>query len=138
MTSLTVHHSYWCVEQVFGWDTVNNDYDMDETDGRSYISAVSEIVIDPTELCEGNAKNTMGEARMVRCGMPTSPSLLVTATSVLPYSRSVTMFVGREKHVLPKVPRPHVAGVPRCMRSFCDVDITPFPLRAVPPGHREV
>lgn len=55
------------VPQVFGWDTVNNDYDMDETDGRSYISAVSEIVIDPEELCEGHAKNTMGEARMVSC-----------------------------------------------------------------------
>ncbi|CAM9370594.1 unnamed protein product, partial [Hapterophycus canaliculatus] len=50
--------------KVVGWDTVNNDYDMDETDGRSYISAVSEIVVDPTETCEGNAKNTMGEARM--------------------------------------------------------------------------
>ena len=50
---------------MFGWDTVNNDYDMDETDGRSYISAVSEIVLDPNQLCEGNAKNTMGEARMV-------------------------------------------------------------------------
>eukprot|EP00903_Cladosiphon_okamuranus_P020616 g18926.t1 len=50
--------------KVVGWDTVNNYYDMDETDGRSYISAVSEIVIDPLEMCEGNAKNTMGEARM--------------------------------------------------------------------------
>lgn len=50
---------------MFGWDTVNNDYDMDEEDGRSYISAVSEIIMDPTELCEGHAKNTMGEARMV-------------------------------------------------------------------------
>lgn len=52
---------------MFGWDTVNNDYDMDETDGRSFISAVSEIVMDPEEICEGNAKDTMGEARMVRC-----------------------------------------------------------------------
>lgn len=50
---------------MFGWDTVNNDYDMDESDGRSYISAVSEIVVDPNEICEGLAKNTMGEARMV-------------------------------------------------------------------------
>ncbi|CAN0390933.1 unnamed protein product, partial [Ectocarpus fasciculatus] len=50
--------------KVFGWDTTNNSYDMDETDGRSYISAVSEIVLDPTQTCEGNAKNTMGEARM--------------------------------------------------------------------------
>eukprot|EP00752_Nemacystus_decipiens_P012441 g11022.t1 len=50
--------------KVFGWDTVNNDYDMDESDGRSYISAISEVITDPEELCEGNAKNTMGEARM--------------------------------------------------------------------------
>lgn len=43
---------------------------MDETDGRSYISAVSEIVLDPTQTCEGNAKNTMGEARMVSATNP--------------------------------------------------------------------
>lgn len=50
--------------QVFAWDTTNNSYDYDETDGRSYISAISEIVTDANETCEGNAKNTMGEARM--------------------------------------------------------------------------
>ena len=44
---------------------MNNDYDVNESDGRSYISAVSEIVLDPEELCEGHAKNTMGEARIV-------------------------------------------------------------------------
>lgn len=60
--------------QVFGWDTTNNSYDMDETDGRSYISAVSEIVLDPTQTCEGNAKNTMGEARMVSTVLLCVPS----------------------------------------------------------------
>lgn len=37
---------------------------MNYTDGRSYISALSEIITDPTEECEGKAKNDMGEARM--------------------------------------------------------------------------
>ncbi|CAN0426203.1 unnamed protein product, partial [Ectocarpus sp. 12 AP-2014] len=50
--------------KVFSWDTSTNSPDEDETDGRSYISAVSEIVTDEDETCEGNAKNTMGEARM--------------------------------------------------------------------------
>lgn len=50
--------------KVFGWDTDENTYDEDEDDGRSYISTVSEIVTDPDQDCIGNAKNTMGEARM--------------------------------------------------------------------------
>ena len=53
------------VSKVFAWDTFNNSYDMDESDGRSYISAVSEIVTDANQTCVGAAKNTMGEARMV-------------------------------------------------------------------------
>ncbi|CAM9816491.1 unnamed protein product [Ectocarpus sp. 6 AP-2014] len=50
--------------KVFSWDTSTNSPDEDETDGRSYISAISEIITDEDETCEGNAKNTMGEARM--------------------------------------------------------------------------
>ncbi|CAN0493483.1 unnamed protein product, partial [Hapterophycus canaliculatus] len=50
--------------KVFSWDTTTNSPDVDETDGRSYISAISEIVTDPDETCAGMAKNTMGEARM--------------------------------------------------------------------------
>ena len=49
---------------MFSWDTDNNAPDEDEDDGRSYISAVSEIITDEDEDCEGRAKNTMGEARM--------------------------------------------------------------------------
>ena len=49
---------------MFGWDTVSNSYDDDESDGRSYISAVSEVLIDGMLGCEGTAKNEMGEARM--------------------------------------------------------------------------
>ena len=47
---------------MFSWDTDNNAPDEDEDDGRSYISAVSEIITDDDEDCEGRAKNTMGEA----------------------------------------------------------------------------
>lgn len=57
-------HHFFC-SKVYGWDTFNNTYDTDESDGRSYISAISEIITDPTLNCTGNAKNTMGEARMV-------------------------------------------------------------------------
>lgn len=49
---------------MFSWDTGANTYDTNETDGRSYISCVSEIITDANETCEGRAKNTMGEARM--------------------------------------------------------------------------
>ncbi|CAN0159350.1 unnamed protein product [Scytosiphon promiscuus] len=50
--------------KVFSWDTTTNSPDVDETNGRSYISAISEIVTDAEETCAGMAKNTMGEARM--------------------------------------------------------------------------
>ena len=50
--------------QVFAWDTDKNAVDEDEDDGRSYISAVSEIVTDESETCSTRAKTTMGEARM--------------------------------------------------------------------------
>lgn len=45
--------------QVFSWDTDSNGPDEDETDGRSYISVISEV------LTGGScAKTEMGEARM--------------------------------------------------------------------------
>ena len=50
--------------QVFSWDTSANAVDEDEDDGRAYISAVSEIIIDDDEDCDGKAKSNMGEARM--------------------------------------------------------------------------
>eukprot|EP00752_Nemacystus_decipiens_P007155 g6407.t1 len=50
--------------KVFSWDTATNSPDEDESDGRSYISVISEIVTDPDETCTGRAQNTMGEARM--------------------------------------------------------------------------
>ena len=50
--------------QVFAWDTSKNAPDEDEDDGRSYISAVSEVITDSSEKCNGRAKNEMGEARM--------------------------------------------------------------------------
>ena len=45
--------------QVFSWDTSSNGPDEDETDGRSYISALSEVL-----TSDGCAKKDMGEARM--------------------------------------------------------------------------
>ena len=33
-------------------------------DGRSYISAVSEVITDNSQTCRGRAKKSMGEARM--------------------------------------------------------------------------
>lgn len=42
------------------------DYHQPESEfqPRSYISAISEIVLDESETCDGRAKQTMGEARM--------------------------------------------------------------------------
>ncbi|CAN0526319.1 unnamed protein product, partial [Scytosiphon promiscuus] len=50
--------------KVFGWDTPKNTYDKKHSDGRSYISAISEVIMDSAESCSGKAKNEMGEARM--------------------------------------------------------------------------
>ena len=50
--------------QVWAWDTDRNYYDKDESDGRSYISAISEVITDSKQGCSGKAKNDMGEARM--------------------------------------------------------------------------
>ena len=50
--------------QVFAWDTDRNGVREDEDDGRSYISAVSEMILDDNESCDGRAKSNMGEARM--------------------------------------------------------------------------
>ena len=49
---------------MFAWDTSNNAPDESEDDGRSYISAVSEIITNSNEACYGRAKKEMGEARM--------------------------------------------------------------------------
>ncbi|CAM9999100.1 unnamed protein product, partial [Ectocarpus sp. 13 AM-2016] len=46
------------------WDPATGDADSDSGDGRSYISAISEVLVDSAEECEGSAKNSMGEARM--------------------------------------------------------------------------
>ncbi|CAM9369997.1 unnamed protein product, partial [Laminaria digitata] len=50
--------------KVFAWDTKKNAVDENEDDGRSYISAVSEMITDSKEICNGKAKSNMGEARM--------------------------------------------------------------------------
>ena len=50
--------------QVFAWDTSTNAPDKDGGDGRSYISAISEVITDRNQTCRGTAKNDMGEARM--------------------------------------------------------------------------
>ena len=49
---------------MFSWDKYANGPDKDEYDGRSYISAVSEVITDPSQKCNGTAKKEMGEARM--------------------------------------------------------------------------
>ena len=49
---------------MFAWDTSENAPDKDESDGRSYISAVSEVITDDSQTCSGRAKKNMGEARM--------------------------------------------------------------------------
>ena len=62
--SLSRPHGTPITCQVFSWDTSTNAPDEDETDGRSYISAVSEVITDDSQTCTGRAKKEMGEARM--------------------------------------------------------------------------
>ena len=50
--------------QVFSWDTSINAVDENEDDGRSFIRAVSEIIVDDSETCSSRPKETRGEARM--------------------------------------------------------------------------
>lgn len=52
-----------CV-QVVSWDEGKGTVDEDVDDGRSYISVISEVIVDEDEDCDGAAKKTMGEARM--------------------------------------------------------------------------
>ncbi|CAM9942410.1 unnamed protein product [Ascophyllum nodosum] len=50
--------------KVISWDNSTNSPDVNLTDGRSYISAVSELIVNASETCDGRAKSDMGEARM--------------------------------------------------------------------------
>ena len=57
--SLSIENS-----NVTSWDSSKNGPDENIEDGRSYLSAISEVITDPKLLCDGQAKNTMGEARL--------------------------------------------------------------------------
>ena len=50
--------------KVTSWDASKGEVDENWGDGRSYISAISEVVLDSSETCQGAAKNNMGVARM--------------------------------------------------------------------------
>ena len=45
-------------------DISTNAPDENQDDGRSYISAVLEVVTDDSQTCRGRAKKNMGEARV--------------------------------------------------------------------------
>lgn len=49
--------------KVTSWDPSKNCVDTNFDDGRSYINAIFEVVVDTTETCKGVVKN-MGEARL--------------------------------------------------------------------------
>lgn len=50
--------------RVWSWDEAMDGPDEDISDGRSYISCLSEIVTDESLLCAGRAEHTVGECRM--------------------------------------------------------------------------
>ena len=50
--------------RVISWDYNLGGPDENISNGRSYISCLSEIIVDASEVCDGSAKNTMGEGRM--------------------------------------------------------------------------
>lgn len=49
---------------VTSWDPSLGGVDTDWFVERSYISAISEVVIDPSKECEGATENEMEESRM--------------------------------------------------------------------------
>lgn len=66
--------------QVTSWDTHAGTVREEYEGGRSYISCVSEIL--DGEDCEGNAKNDMGECRMVRFRFEVSRTAMVIVVKV--------------------------------------------------------
>lgn len=50
--------------RISSWDEGAQSVDHNVEDGRAYISAISEVVLNPDETCEGAAKSNMGQARM--------------------------------------------------------------------------
>ena len=49
---------------VSSWDMTSGTVDTNIEDGRAYLSAISEVLLDTDETCQGVAKNNMGESRM--------------------------------------------------------------------------
>ncbi|CAM9470339.1 unnamed protein product, partial [Choristocarpus tenellus] len=49
---------------VTSWDISAGGVDTNYDDGRSYISAITETILDPTLSCDGMALNNKGEARL--------------------------------------------------------------------------
>lgn len=60
--------------QVVSWDEAKGAVDTNHEDGRSYISAVSELIYDPSQNCNGTAKvwSSMHHVTIGRCGIAIS------------------------------------------------------------------
>lgn len=101
------------------WDTNLNTYDTNETDGRSFISCISEVITDANETCDGAAKNDMGECRMDivssemgYLGYYDSESYGLTWKVMMRHSQRVHMCLLWSER------RPHVVRQPpKCLRS---------------------
>ena len=50
--------------EVSSWDAPNVSVDTNYDDGRAYLSAISEVLVNEKETCKGVAKENLGEARM--------------------------------------------------------------------------
>lgn len=50
--------------KITSWDISKDDFDRNLEDGRSFISAISEVIVNPNETCSGFGKSQMGESRM--------------------------------------------------------------------------
>ena len=50
--------------KITSWDVSKNDVDRNLEDGRSFMSAISEVIVNPNETCSGFGKTQMGESRM--------------------------------------------------------------------------
>lgn len=77
------------IRQVTSWDEGKGDVDYNYEDGRSYISAVSEVIHDESETCDGAAKvserqQATGNRLDTSCRPPIGPLCLPCLLCLLP------------------------------------------------------
>lgn len=73
------HNKMYPSTQVVSWDERKGTVDTNHEDGRSYISAVSELIYDTSQTCNGTAKvwSSMYNESIGRCDVAMLKAVLV-------------------------------------------------------------